>query len=313
VSSSHIELTCRTNPIEVNGPVATVMSAYTTSEPYTQTLLSDGSPGVWVKIWSAGFGKGAPYLSFPWRQGTSLNVYASTGVQQTFFAEMGTVITAPYDGYYSFFTIVDDSATLYYSLSGFKVAETSLGTTTYSDSNLYSLFVSPKQRTSPVFLTKGQRMYLRVQWSNTGGPDLLQVALRIDVAALMQPTLQPSSPPSETPSGVPSSAPTIYPTITPTGTPTLSPTSSDAAHEPTGSPTMYPTTQVPTSPPFSPVSSGEVEVPEALLALSLPEVQKIQMQFDNLYEKQVITITGTNVCCLHVYSKCVPIVTYCRS
>lgn len=147
VSSTQIR--CTTSEVSSRGSVGDLVSAFDGREPYTNASLSNGSPGVWFKVYSTGFAQGTPYLSFPWRQGTALSLWDSEGSRSGFYAVVGTVVVAPFNGSYRFFTNVDDVAELYVSLSGFEVNETLISSVSLSYAEqVPSLFTSPLQRSS---------------------------------------------------------------------------------------------------------------------------------------------------------------------
>lgn len=147
VSPNQIE--CTTSPIASEDSIHDLVTASVGREPYLNATLSEGSPGVWFKVYSAGFGQGLPFLSFPWRQGTAFSLWDLEGSRSGFYAEMGTVITAPFEGSYRFFTYVDDAAELYSSLSGFQVNETLISSVSLSYAQqMPSLFTNALQRSS---------------------------------------------------------------------------------------------------------------------------------------------------------------------
>ena len=147
--ASSNQIQCTTSEISSRGSVGDLVSAFRGIEPYANGTISNGSPGVWFKVYSAGFAEGSPYLNFPWREGTDLSLWDSEGSRSGFYAVMGTVVVAPYNGSYRFFTYVDDVAELYVSLAAFEVNETLISSVYLSYAQqMPSLFSSPLQRSS---------------------------------------------------------------------------------------------------------------------------------------------------------------------
>ena len=159
-----------------------------------------GSSGWWVKLWDwksyseNSFPDTAVRVSFGVRQGMSFGLYYNVGSDwpsqlgynsqngdpSVFVADYLTTLIAPFTGTYYFYVMnVDDYVSLYgapYDSSG-SGKEKLLVSATYSSvySNPYVQKVS-----SGVSLAAGDRYQLRARIVNTGGPDNLHLALRID-------------------------------------------------------------------------------------------------------------------------------------
>jgi hypothetical protein len=141
-------------------------------------------------------------LSIGLRQGLSFGFYYSFGKnwpslanytsQSTdplsFAADYYSVLLAPYTGIYFFYMTSDDSAKLYGKLffqeKKYYSAETLLLTTSYS-ADLTDFYGNGNgvngKKSIGVSLKRGDRYHLRVRLVNTGGPDFLQLAMRIDL------------------------------------------------------------------------------------------------------------------------------------
>lgn len=171
-----------------------------------------------------------------------------------------------------------------------------------------------------MYLKAGQRLYLRVLWTNYYSYDELRIAIEISLAQTspMDDSADsdaPTTSPTRTyfPSGLPTSDPTIAMPSCPSGMPTSEPTlEAYPSGTPTGDPTQgsYPS-GLPTANPTYESSSGKPSLsptssPSDNLAFAsnvplnlrtynnLPEVQLVQLSFINVYEQQELRIQGKN-------------------
>ena len=167
ISATPSQLTCVTRPIEVLGSTQSVFTSFMNSssapfvEPYLNRKLSEGSAGVYVKLWASDWNVGAPFLDTPWHEGTTFSLWNQIGsnwdqaypsvINKRFCGEMGFSIYAPLEGFYSLFVYVDDFASLFYSLTDYGVNETQLASYVYSDA-FFGYYDDPVQQTRSLFI-----------------------------------------------------------------------------------------------------------------------------------------------------------------
>lgn len=137
-----------------------------------------GSPGWWFRFWNrddhyAGRVGDLDYLkmSFPWHHSMFFSLYNTHGSDwhdqmdfatwhDDFTVDAGSIFTAPYTGYYTFFVASDDRGYLYASHEGMEVNEFQLAYDYYHSNHLFHRD-SGTQISIPVPLSQGEKLYLR--------------------------------------------------------------------------------------------------------------------------------------------------------
>ena len=174
VQSSDVErLTCVTTARFEATDSAIAYGQYL-SDSVIPSVRDAGSPGWWVRVWKYGANVAVdgPNLEFGHREAFHLSFfdqYGSGWPSQLGFStsnlrytlDAGAIFIAPYAGEYTFFITTDDRGYLYGSADGVGVREVLLcDDSTYSPTG--DFFHKPgSQRSVPVSLAKGQRLYLR--------------------------------------------------------------------------------------------------------------------------------------------------------
>ena len=137
-----------------------------------------GSPGWWIKMWTSSGDSSSDddiALEFGLRDKFYLSMYDSYGSQwpssigfDTYYfrytADAGSIFTAPYAGYYTFYVSSDDQSWLYASSEGIGKNEILLAKDS-SYSMLSNRYFRNRndQMSLPVPLAKGERLFLRVR------------------------------------------------------------------------------------------------------------------------------------------------------
>lgn len=157
---------------------------------------SYGSPGWWIRMWnstsynanrmtarnfvrSMGW-KGDMQFSLSsfmsdW-PGKLNYISAASWDPAIFAADLSTNLLAPFTGIYQFYMTSDDSGNLYGRRAG--EAEKLLLTTSYSGRGDY--YTNPSAKKSKlVYLQRGERYPLRARLVNTGGPDYIEIGMKI--------------------------------------------------------------------------------------------------------------------------------------
>jgi hypothetical protein len=161
---------------------------------------SYGSPGWWIKMWSfydyqnGNAGKESKVrLSIGLRQGLNFGFYYTFGNTwptlanydskssdpMQYAADYFSVLLAPYSGTYYFYMTSDDSAKLYGKIDSKTSIEALLLSTSYSAAGDFYVNGVNGKKSIGVALKRGERYHLRVRLVNTGGPDYLQLAMKI--------------------------------------------------------------------------------------------------------------------------------------
>jgi len=202
IRSDFTSISCVTSPIISVSEAAIETLSVPRSKPvdvYGDYIASErlqGSPGWWIKVWnwndySTDKSGDDTYarLSFPWRKEFYFSFYEQFGYywyssyqfngDARYAHDAGTILIAPFTGYYTFYVGSDDISNLYGSKSSIGDNEVLLAYNTYYVSQ-YGDFWSPQQHSpKTVLLQKNEKYYLRYRNVNTGGPDYSLIALRI--------------------------------------------------------------------------------------------------------------------------------------
>lgn len=189
VSSDLNVITCRTS----SSPPFRVDELLNGDNFIANSTRDYGSSGVWVKLWSCVYCSSIgndhkTSLTFPWRSGLSLSLWYSFGSnwpQQAgtstvvFTADIHTILTVPYSGYYSFYLNVDDSAQLYGSImtDGVPAGEILLASSYYQPPDEFFAYTSQISR--PMHLLRGQRYRLRIRAVSRYSGALISVLLGV--------------------------------------------------------------------------------------------------------------------------------------
>ena len=188
-------ITCLTSPSSLlktqqSSIVSTIQqnAATSSSLPFLDSARVYGSSGAWVKLWSYNdntFGSDdTALLSFPWRDGLAFSLWYNYGASRwpmeagiasnlvTFQADIRTILVAPFTGNYTFYINADDSAILYDGNNRVLCSAT-----TWQYPNAY--YVQTSQKSSPVFLKRGDRYPLRITTINYAANDQTFIAMKL--------------------------------------------------------------------------------------------------------------------------------------
>ncbi|RYG70220.1 hypothetical protein EON64_00755 [archaeon] len=156
-----------------------------------------GSPGWWMQMWnwttySANkMTERTVSLSKGWKADMSVGMHyaldsswpsrlgytSGAGDSRVFAADFSTFLVAPVTGMYQFYMTSDDVSTLFGRRRG--GVEEQLLNVLYSDLGMYYVS-SPSKRSKQVYLQRGERYGLRARLVNTGGPDYIEIGLKIE-------------------------------------------------------------------------------------------------------------------------------------
>lgn len=193
ISSDLTTITCKTRAHPVSDDKTSLNEMMNAGQ--SQSAVSSrasGSPGWWVKMWDR-FATEHTHetvkFMFGWRERMYLSLQRLVGSnwpnilpgwtdQHVMVMDAGAEFLAPYTGYYSFFYSTDDNGQLFASKDGVGVNEYVIAQsiTWRADGDFYA---EDGQRSDPIMLNQGERLYLRARNRNTGGYDQVTVSVEI--------------------------------------------------------------------------------------------------------------------------------------
>jgi hypothetical protein len=205
ISADHEEIICITRlpePLSTLNDYIKSVSYDTSTFPYFSKPVvgssnrNFGSAGWWMKMWNKNnyysnkMTDNNVQFSLGWKSGSlfSMNYYFEDNTWPSklgytagnndviFAADFQTYLIAPCTGLYQFYMTSDDSSNLYGTRLGDNERE--LMATSYTPPGDYYTNPSSK-RSKVVYLARGEKYRLRARLVNTGGPDYIEIGMKI--------------------------------------------------------------------------------------------------------------------------------------